>query len=174
MTKYKWKKLLKTAVNEKNKNDILESVERYTKLDDIKNDSYGIKSYLREMSMQNARMMLRIRSKMVQCKMNFSSKKSNIETAWKCHSCMSFAIDTQSHILYCEAYSPLREGKSLSSDKDLVEYFRKVMEIREKLNIVIKHPSKRTISAGCISVFSILPYTQICNQNDENGVQSAS
>ena len=76
------------------------------------------------MSMQNARMMLRIRSKMVQCKMNFSSKKSNNETVWKCHSCMSGAIDTQSHILYCEAYKPLREGKSLDSDKDLVEYFQ--------------------------------------------------
>ena len=65
MTKYKWKKLLKNVVNEKNKKDILEASERYTKLEDMKNESYGTKSYLREMSMQNARMMLRIRSKMV-------------------------------------------------------------------------------------------------------------
>ena len=48
---------------------------------------------------------------------------------------MSGAIETQSHILYCEAYSALREGKSLSSDKDIVEYFRKVIEIRDKLGI---------------------------------------
>ena len=117
------------------KKDILEASERYTKLEDMKNESYGTKSYLREMSMQNARMMLRIRRKMVQCKMNFSSKRSNIETAWKCDSCMSEAIDTQSHILYCEAYKPLREGKSLESDKDLVQYFRRVIEIRDKLGI---------------------------------------
>ena len=94
-----------------------------------------MKSYLREMSMQNARMMLKIRSKMVQCKMNFSNKKSNIEMVWKCHSCMSGAIDTQSHILYCKAYSKLRDGKLFSSDKHLVEFFCKVIEIREKLNI---------------------------------------
>ena len=48
---------------------------------------------------------------------------------------MSGAIETQSHILYCEAYSALREGKSLSSDKDIVVYFRKVIEIGDKLGI---------------------------------------
>ena len=67
--------------------------------------------------------------------MNFSRKRENVETSWKCHSCMSGSIDTQSHILYCEAYRGLREGKSLSSDKDIVEYFRKVIEIRDKLGI---------------------------------------
>ena len=72
---------------------------------------------------------------MVSCKMNMSSKRSNIETVWKCESCMAGAIEIQSHILYCEAYKPLREGESLDSDKDLVEYFRKVMEIRDKLGI---------------------------------------
>ena len=87
------------------------------------------------MTMPNARMMFRMRSKMVQCKKNFSIKRSNIETAWKCDSCMSGAIDTQIHILYCEAYKPLGEGKSLDSDRDLVEYFRKVMEISDKLGI---------------------------------------
>ena len=87
------------------------------------------------MTIPNARMMFRMRSKMVSCKMNMSSKRSNIETVWKCHSCMSGAIKTQSHILYCEAYKPLREGKSLDYDKDLVEYFRKVMEIRDKLRM---------------------------------------
>ena len=99
MTKYKWKNLLKNAVNNKNKKDIQEAFKRYSKLEDIKGESYEANSYLKEMTMQNARMMFRMRSKMVQCKMNFSSKRSNIETAWKCDSCMSGAIDTQSHFI---------------------------------------------------------------------------
>ena len=130
-----WKDRLNNAVHEKNEADLVSSFERYSKLEDIKNKVYGIKTYLKEMTMQDSRMMLRVRSRMVPCKMNFSSKRANVETSWKCHSCMSGSIETQSHILYCEAYRGLREGKSLSSDKDIVEYFRKVMEIRDKLGI---------------------------------------
>ena len=115
--------------------NILPALASSLALDDIKSEKYEVKSYLKEMTIPNARMMFRMRGKMVQCKMNFSSKRSNIERAWKCDSCMSGAIDTQSHILYCEAYKPLREGKSLESDRDLVEYFRKVIEIRVKLGI---------------------------------------
>ena len=85
--------------------------------------------------MKNARMMIRVRSRMVKCKMNFSSERVNIETSWKCRACCSGAIETQSHILYCEAYQPLRVGKSLSSDDDIVDYLRKVFELREKLGI---------------------------------------
>ena len=135
MTKYKWKTLLQNAVINKNKKDLQDAFEGYSKLEDIKCESYEAKNYLKEMTIPNARMMFRMRSKMVSCKMNMSSKRSNIETFWKCESCMSGAIETLSHILYCEAYKPLREGKSLDSDKDLVEYFRKVMEIRDKLGI---------------------------------------
>ena len=105
------------------------------KLEGIKYEKYEMKSYVKDMSMQDARMMMRIRSRMIKCKMNFSSERVNIETSWKCRACCSGAIETQSHILYCEAYQPLREGKSLSSDEDIVEYLRKVYELREKLGI---------------------------------------
>ena len=48
---------------------------------------------------------------------------------------MSGNIETQSHILYCEAYSELRAGKDLNSDTDLVQYMKNVLIIREKLNL---------------------------------------
>ena len=38
--------------------------------------------------------------------------------------------DTQAHILSCPGYEDLREDKDLSSDKDLVGYFRLVMNRR--------------------------------------------
>ena len=44
------------------------------KLEDIKHDDYEMKSYVKDMSMKDARMMMRIRSRMVKCKMNFSSE----------------------------------------------------------------------------------------------------
>ena len=44
-------------------------------------------------------------------------------------------IDSQSHILWCDAYRKLREGKSLDSDRDIAQYYYKVMLIREKLKL---------------------------------------
>ena len=38
--------------------------------------------------------------------------------------------DTQTHILVCPGYAELRQDKDLSSDKDLVGYFRLVMNNR--------------------------------------------
>ena len=40
---------------------------------------------------------------------------------------------TQDHIVRCPTYKHLRVEKNLSDDKDLVNYFRKVIDIREKL-----------------------------------------
>ena len=133
--KNEWKHILKKAAIEKNENDLRESMKDLEKMDEVKHETYERKSYISEMSMLDARMMMRMRARMVKCKMNFSSERVNVETSWKCRACCSGAIETQNHILYCEAYKPLREGKSLNSDEDVVEYFRKVFELREKLGI---------------------------------------
>ena len=51
---------------------------------------------------------------------------------WRCTHCDY--IDTQSHILVCDSYKYLREGKNLTSDYDLVKYFRDVISLRDKLD----------------------------------------
>ena len=73
-------------------------------------------------------------SNMMDFKFNYKNNPSHSKDLWKCDSCQS-AIETQDHILWCPAYHELREGKSIENDKDLVEYFSKVMKIREKLNL---------------------------------------
>ena len=49
---------------------------------------------------------------------------------------MSGHIQTQSHILFCEAFADLRTDKDLNSDKDLVNYMKNVLIIREKLDLL--------------------------------------
>ena len=44
-------------------------------------------------------------------------------------------VDSQSHLMFCPAFQDLREGKSLESDEDVVDYVRKVLTIREKLEL---------------------------------------
>ena len=92
------------------------------------------KKYLTEMTMYDCRIHFLLRSRMFSCKMNFLNDPKFKADMWRCDSCEK-CIDSQSHILYCPAYIQLREGKSLSSDQDIVDYFKEVLRIRTKLNI---------------------------------------
>ena len=80
--------------------------------------------------MEQIRTKFRIRTKMTKVKMNMKNGEQN----WMCDSCET-AIDTQSHVLWCPAYAKIREGKDLSSDIDLIDYFDKVISIRTELKL---------------------------------------
>ena len=71
---------------------------------------------------------------MVPAKFNFKNMKNYSRELWKCDSCET-AIESQSHILCCPAYQQFRAGKNLKSDKDLVQYMKKVLKIRQEQNI---------------------------------------
>ena len=67
-------------------------------------------------------------------KFNYKNEPANRGSLWLCHSCQS-SIETQSHVLWCPAYAELREGKDIYNDNDLIEYIKKVLELRDKLKI---------------------------------------
>ena len=71
----------------------------YSKLKDgpMRSDKLEEKSYLSEMAMQNARTNFRIRSKMIDVKMNQRSDKANAKKLWKCSECGN--VDSQNDIL---------------------------------------------------------------------------
>ena len=100
----------------------------------MKGESYGEKSYISDMKMQDARVNFSLRSRMYDCKMNFLNKPVFKAEMWRFDSCRS-CVDSQSHILYCPSYQQLQEGKSLSSDQAIVSYFKEVLAIRLKLNL---------------------------------------
>ena len=77
-------------------------------------------------------MFFRVRPKMVKCKLNQSSDRGNRASLWKCNGCGH--VDSQSHILYCPSYQDLRVGKDLNSDKDVANYFKDVLKVREQIN----------------------------------------
>ena len=69
---------------------------------------------------------------MIDVKMNKKSDKKYANELWRCDFCQS--IDSQAHIVWCPAFAPLREGKNLHDDEDLVDYFENVTKIETKLN----------------------------------------
>ena len=103
-----------------------------SKLRDLRNEEeneLSVKDYIKTMSLRNARTLFRIRSNMVEVKMNHKSNRNHANDLWKCDFC--YSLDSQSHIMWCPAFSSLREGKNLQNDLDLVSYFQDVMKIRE-------------------------------------------
>jgi hypothetical protein len=128
------KTILKSEAKVQNAKLLSGMMKESSKLEIIKEESYGEKSYLTEMNLPDARMNFSLRSRMFKCKMNYLNTPKYRAEMWSCDSCQT-CIDSQSHILYCPAYQQLREGKSLTSDQDIVSYFKEVLEIRIKLDI---------------------------------------
>ena len=98
--------------------------------DQEEEEKFELKPYLTNLQIDKARYYIRIISFMTKSiKMNFASDPSYYKYSWKCDHCIN--IDTQSHVRHCEAYEHLRVGKDLDNDKDLVRYYRQVIDMRE-------------------------------------------
>ena len=134
LSKGQWKTIIKKEAKKQNEKLLKKMIEKGSKLEVMKNESYGKKAYLTEMSFYDARINFSLRARMFDCKMNSMNNPAYKSDLWRCDSCQS-CIDSQSHILYCPAYKKLREGKKLSSDEDIVSYYREVLQIRMKLNL---------------------------------------
>ena len=134
VSRNQWKNIVKKEARNQNGKALSEMIKKSSKLENLKHESYEEKPYLTAMSMHDARMNFSLRSRMFNCKMNYLNNPKYKAELWRCDSCESL-IDSQSHILYCPAYQQLRVGKSLSSDQDVVNYFKEVLEIRIRLDL---------------------------------------
>ena len=131
ISKSQWKKIVKTAILEENEKDLKEKMSSYTKIEDgpQMKEKFEKRMYLNIYNVTDARLKFRMRSMMIPAKMNMRSKEPNSRTLWKCDDCGN--VDTQGHILWCPAYSGLRQGRDLANDKDIVDYFREVLKHRD-------------------------------------------
>ena len=87
-----------------------------------------LKDYMQQKSLKDVRDTFRTRVQLVEgIKGNFKNRYREEDRC--CNGC-EVAEDTQPHVLICEAYSDLREGKYLKRDADMVEYFREVLARR--------------------------------------------
>ena len=135
----KWKKIVKTAIRKENEETLTKQMKcgKYKKLvkSCMVNETFQRRDYINTMLPPDARTMFKYRTNMTEhVKMNYSSDPRYKADLWRCDSCQ-VSIDTQQHVLWCPSYSELRQGKDLSSDKDLTSYLRDVLVIRAKLNL---------------------------------------
>ena len=78
--------------------------------------------------------MFRFRVELYESKMNFKNKPEYKAENYMCDSCET-EIDHSSHVLFCHAYSELRQGKNLNNNSDICEYLQKVLKIRTNLRL---------------------------------------
>ena len=99
----------------------------------MKDEVYEMKDYLRNMNLEQARMMFSLRLKTTKhIKSHFFSDKKYASQLWKCSSeCNN--IDSIDHIAFnCNKYEHLKCGKDLKdSDLDLVTFFQELIRLRE-------------------------------------------
>ena len=131
-SKLAWKKLVKKAIHKKSENLLRSEIQEYSKLRDITSESENLdlKEYVKNMTMRQARTKFKLRSHMLDVKMNRKSDKRYSDTLWRCDFCLS--LDSQSHIMWCPAFSSLREGRNIEDDKDIVSYIDQVMKLRNR------------------------------------------
>ena len=130
ISKSKWKSMVKRAIRTNYEKEVKIKIRNYSKLKDgpMNSEQFGRQKYLSTMNLSDARMNFRLRSKTTNVKMNQKSNKSHAAKLWKCQNCGH--LDSQSHIMWCTFFAPLREGLDVNNDLDVVHYFQEVFKHR--------------------------------------------
>ena len=110
-------------------------------------DTRKIQSCLKEMSMEECCMAMRIKCFMIDCAGNMAARYRGRE---ECLLCRPRAgkegpglIETQDHLEVCEGYGHLRINKDFSNFKDKVKYFQEVVKEREDVFKKIKKAKRK-------------------------------
>ena len=137
-SKWKWKRELKRKIKARCENELKEKMFSYSKLKDgpMATESFQTKDYLKSMNVEDGRVNFSIRSRMFRAKFNYRNDPKFAAELWRCDSCEKSSIESQQHILHCEAYSELRKDKDINNVQHLVDYMKIVLEIREKLSLI--------------------------------------
>ena len=97
----------------------------------LEKEDFETKPYLKKLNLADARLKFALRTRMTRTvQTNFKGDPKFKSNDWKCQECQ--VLDTQEHIVRCPTYRSLRNEKDLTNDKDLIDYFRKVIDIRSK------------------------------------------
>ena len=131
LSKHQWKILVRKAIHQKSEENVRQVFKNYSKLKNkgFEHEQLEIKSYVHNMKLRDARTNFRIRGNMIKAKMNMKNNNKFANELWRCDECQS--MDSQAHIIWCPVFAPLREGKDLQKDSDLVRYYQQVIKIRD-------------------------------------------
>ena len=101
------------------------------KLDIIKKDNCKRKEYIEKMTLSETRIFFQHRTRMMKNAGNFKNWSKYKEEGSKCKFCLEY--DGSSHLMRCSSFAHLRgPDVCLDNDAELVQYLRKVLQLREQ------------------------------------------
>ena len=106
-------------------------MENYEKLKSVKDGDFRKEQeYMNEKGVERARTAFRIRTRMLmKVKMNFKGKhRDNL----KCENCDAMEDETQEHIMVCPAWAEEMGSLDVTTLKDQVEFFSRVMRRKKR------------------------------------------
>ena len=130
--KHEYKELVVKACRKEDAAFLRGGMEGRSKVQDLVSENCLIKDYFKYKSLARTRDMFRIRTHMNELKANFKHDKKNIVGGVACVAC-GMEDESNSHVMKCDKYRDLRDGRDLKSNNDLVNFFRDVMSRREKI-----------------------------------------
>ena len=139
VSKDTWKKKVRMAVNKKFKENIIDEMKKYKKInhEGKADDEFELKTYFKYMKLEDARMRFSIECQMVPfIKFNFMNEKAYAETCWSCDFCLKkgfYNPDSMRHVLVCDQYNFLRNTLDITEEIGQVKYFISIVKLRHSL-----------------------------------------
>ena len=70
-----------------------------SKVKELASEAFERKDYIKGKNIHQPRQMFKQRSKKIEVKMNIKNNPKYSQELWRCDSCLSGAVETQSHVL---------------------------------------------------------------------------
>ena len=132
--KSSFKRIVKSKLNDLNDEEIKCDMKKFKKMEIMRKEIAKKNNYIKMENIPHGRILFKHRSEMYKSKLNFKNNPTFKKERYLCDSCMS-KEDDNLHVLFCDSYQDLQQGKSLSNNKDLATYLLQVLNIREKLSL---------------------------------------
>ena len=105
-------------------------MEGKTKTKNLVTESFSLKPYFAEKSLEKIREIFRIKTNMNELKGNFKHDIKYKNVGVMCVACGA-EEEVNSHVMVCADYQDLRQGLDFAINSDLVRFFKGVMSRRE-------------------------------------------
>ena len=99
----------------------------------MKMEECRMKDYVKRGTLYSVRKMWEVRSYMLKVAGNYPGHRKYEVTGWQCQACNQEVREDQDHLAHCTGYSDLLEGKDISNDEDMLNFFSLVMNRREEM-----------------------------------------
>ena len=108
-------------------------MEKYKKINynEVAKETFELKPYMENLSYEEALLKFRLRGKVFHTvKTHFKNDKAFTEDLWSCQDCSM--LDSSFHLQFqCTKYEDLRCKFNFDEEKDVVHFFRNVLERRQ-------------------------------------------